>query len=177
MRRTATCSDFLIHPSTKADKSKRVSNKGNKRMGASSLNTTILRRLKPSMPDSCYRKRRGAVIEGSGKSSSSLVANTPSNPSTHLQVRLFMACRSPIQEGNEQPHPPLRKRTYPEGSMRSYRKAPHCFSRHAHSKYIPGVFFCLSVFRWINGDLQGIHKVECTTQCLNNCFFDRPKEC
>ena len=68
-------------------------------MGASSLNTTILRRLKPSMPDSCNRKRREAAMDGSGKSSPSFVANTPSNPSTQLQVRLFMACRSPDSRG------------------------------------------------------------------------------
>src|SRR4030066_1337649 len=91
MRRPATFSDFLIHPSTKVDKSKRVSNNGNKRIGASSFNTTMLRRLKPSIPDSCNRERRGAVIEGSGKSRPSSAGDTPSNRGTQLQVRLFMA--------------------------------------------------------------------------------------
>src|SRR4030042_6571582 len=102
MRRPATFSDFLSHPSTKVDKSKRVSNNGNKRIGASSFNTTMLRRLKPSIPDSCNRERRGAVIEGSGKSRPSSAAGTASNRGTQLQVRLFMAsqiapssCKSP----------------------------------------------------------------------------------
>src|SRR5664280_2087612 len=112
MRRLATFSDFLIHPSTKVDKSKRVSNNGNKRIGASSFDTTMLRRLKPSMPDSCNRERRGAVSEGSGKSRPSSAAETPSNRGTHLQVRLFMARRSPllgslrlrIQGGDGKPH-------------------------------------------------------------------------
>src|SRR4030043_94338 len=93
-RRPATFSAFLIHPSTKVDKSKRVSNNGNKRIGASSFNTTMLRRLKPSIPDSCNRERRGAVIEGSGKRRPSSVADAPSNRGTHFQVRLFMVADS-----------------------------------------------------------------------------------
>src|SRR4030042_3358547 len=95
MRRPTTFSDFLIHPSTNVDKSKRVSNNGNKRIGALSFNTTMLRRLKPSMPDSCNRERKGAVIEGSGKSRPSSAVDTPSNRGTHFQVRLFMTCRPP----------------------------------------------------------------------------------
>src|SRR4030042_2296637 len=90
MRRPATFSDFLIHPSTKVDKSKRVSNNGNKRIGALSFNTTMLRRLKPSIPDSCSRERKGAVIEGSGKSRPSSADDTPSNRGTQLQVRLLI---------------------------------------------------------------------------------------
>src|SRR5512135_1349282 len=109
MRRPATLTNFLIHPSTKVDKSKRVSNNGNKRIGASSFNTTMLRRLKPSIPDSCNRERREAVIEGSGKSRPSSAAGTPSNRGTQLQVRLFIACRSRIQKGDGKPHLPLRK--------------------------------------------------------------------
>src|SRR4030066_1132651 len=110
MRRPATFSDFLIHPSTKVDKSKRVSTTGNKRIGASSFNTTMLRRLKPSIPDFCSRERRGPVLEGSGKSRPSSAAGTPSNRGKQLQARLFMDCRSPIQEGDGKPHLPLRKR-------------------------------------------------------------------
>src|SRR4030042_700460 len=113
MRRPATFSDFLIHPSAKVDKSKRVSNNGNKRIGASSFNTTMLRRLKPPIPDFCDRERRGAVLEGSGKSRPSSAAGTPSNRGKQLQVRLFMNCRSPIQEGDGKPHLPLRKRMHP----------------------------------------------------------------
>src|SRR4030042_6969920 len=94
MRRPAAFSDFLIHPSTKVDKSKRVSNNGNKRIGASPFNTTMLRRLKPSIPDSCNRERRGAVIEGSGKSRPSSAGDTPSNRGTHFQVRLLMVADS-----------------------------------------------------------------------------------
>src|SRR5208283_3055840 len=109
MRRTATFSVFLIHPSTKADKLKRVSNNGNKRIGTSSFNTTMLRRLKPSTPDSCNRERRQAVLEGSGKSRPSSAAGTPSNRGTQSQVRLFMVCRSPTQEGYGEPHLPLRE--------------------------------------------------------------------
>src|SRR4030042_6659679 len=91
MRRPATFSDFLIHPSAKVDKSKRLSNKGNKRIGPSFFNTTVIRSLKPSIPDSCNRERRGAVIEGSGKSRPSSADDTPSNRGTQLQVRLFIA--------------------------------------------------------------------------------------
>src|SRR5271157_576177 len=113
MRRTAAFSDVLIHPRAKVDKSKRLSNKGNKRIGASSFDTTILRRLKPSIPDSCNRERRGAVLEGSGKSRPSSADDTTSNRGTQLQVRLFMARRSPIQEGDGKPHLHLGKRMYP----------------------------------------------------------------
>src|SRR5208283_2899856 len=109
MKRPTTFSDFLIHPSTKADKSKRVSNNGNRRIGASSFNTTMLRRLNPSIPDSCNRERKGAVIEGSGKSRPSSVADTPSNRGMQLQIRLFMAYPSTIQKGDGKPHLPLRK--------------------------------------------------------------------
>src|SRR6185503_9267305 len=89
-RRPAAVSDLLIHPSANVDRSKRLSNKGNRRMGASFFDTTILRRLKPSMPDSCNRERRAAVLEGSGKSRPSSAPDTPSNRGTQLQVRLFM---------------------------------------------------------------------------------------
>src|SRR5208283_4166966 len=106
MKRPTTFSDFLIHPSTKADKSKRVSNNSNKRIGASSFDTTMLRRLKPSIPDSCNRERRGAVMEGAGKSRPSSAAGTPSNRGTQLQARLFTACRSPTQKGDGKPHLP-----------------------------------------------------------------------
>jgi hypothetical protein len=94
MRWTAALSDLLIHPSAKDDRSKRLSNKGNKRIGASSFDTTILRRLKPSMPDSCNKERRGAVLEGSGKSRRRAAGGTPSNRGIHWQVRPFMAWRS-----------------------------------------------------------------------------------
>jgi hypothetical protein len=94
MRWTAALSDLLIHPSAKEERSKRLSNNGNKRMGASSFDTTILRRLKPSMPDSCNRERRGAVLEGSGKSRRSAAGGAPSTRGRQWQVRLFMACRS-----------------------------------------------------------------------------------
>src|SRR4026209_2384851 len=89
-RRPADVSDLLIHPSANVDRSKRLSNNGNRRTGASCFDTTMLRRLKPSMPDSCNRGRRAAVLEGSGNSRLSSAPDTPSNRGTQLQLRLFM---------------------------------------------------------------------------------------
>src|SRR5208337_1186592 len=126
IRRPATFSDFLIHPSAKEDKSKRVSNNGNKRIGASSFNTTMLRKLKPSIPDSCNRERSGAVIEDSGKSRSSSAAGTPSNRGRQLQIRLFMACRSPIQKGDGKPPLSLKEASVSSRSSPLQIQVPPC---------------------------------------------------
>jgi hypothetical protein len=41
---------------------------------------------------------------------------------------------------------------------------------------MPAVLYRLPVCQWIDGDLSGLHEMECTSQCLDNGFLDGPEQ-